>query len=552
MVSKALLYTAAHAAAAAPDILYILLDDFGWADAGWHRPADYEEVQTPQMQALLKEGIELDRHYTFKYCSPTRSAIQIGRNPIHVNVLNIDYQVHNPKDPVSGFTEIPRNMTGLAEHLVDAGYETHLYGKWHAGMATPQHIPHGRGYQKSLCYLGGANDYWTESGTKCFSPLPSNLLDLWQDESPAIGLTNPSTCAQDNQEGCVYEDKLFLDRVQDAIKNRNLSKPWFIFWAPHIVHAPLQVPADTLGKFDFIDDDLRQSYHAMVNWIDGAIGNVTHMLKEAGTWDNTVLILHSDNGGPIYKGGGANNHPLKGGKRSNWEGGIRVNAFVSGGLVPESVRGTKQTGLMAAWDWFATIAGLAGVQDITDRRGEAAGLPPVDSLDMWPLLSGQAAESPRTELAIGDPAVPASDPSFRIGAATLVGALIQGKYKIIVGQLESSGWTGPMYPNVSFSGNPATDWLHTCGNTSDTGCLYDIFQDPNEHVNIAQQEPEVFARMLARVDELQKSVFSPDRGSVDFQACKVANSQHGGFWGPWVDINTDRAAPQLVDKSLVV
>lgn len=214
--------------------------------------------------------------------------------------------------------------------------------------------------------------------------------------------------------------------------------------------------------------------------------------------------------------------------------------------MPENVRGTKQTGLMAAWDWFATIAGLAGVQDITDHRGEAAGLPPVESLDMWPLLTGQAAESPRTELAIGDP-----KEMSRIGADTLVGALIQGKYKIVVGTLESSGWTGTQYPNVSSSGD-SKDWLQTCGRTAETGCLFDIFQDPNEHVNIAPQETETFAAMLARVDELQKDVFSPNRGSVDFQACKVGKDKYGGFWGPWVGISTDTAVPQLVSEGTIV
>ena len=73
-----------------PHILMILSDDFGWADAGWHRPRNYAEVSTPAMTALVKEGIELDRHYAFKYCSPSRSALQSGRHPIHVNVMNTD------------------------------------------------------------------------------------------------------------------------------------------------------------------------------------------------------------------------------------------------------------------------------------------------------------------------------------------------------------------------------------------------------------------------------------------------------------------------------
>ena len=106
-----------------PHILMVLFDDFGWADAGWHRNATAPggefvpytaEVQTPHMNALVAEGIELDRAYVYKYCSPSRSALQSGRNPYHVNPLNAEPDISNPDDPVSGFAAIPRNMTGIA------------------------------------------------------------------------------------------------------------------------------------------------------------------------------------------------------------------------------------------------------------------------------------------------------------------------------------------------------------------------------------------------------------------------------------------------------
>lgn len=76
--------TVATTAMNKPNILHILLDDFGWADAGWHRSPGYSDVQSPNMDSLVQEGVELDRHYVFQFCSPTRSAMQSGRNPIHV------------------------------------------------------------------------------------------------------------------------------------------------------------------------------------------------------------------------------------------------------------------------------------------------------------------------------------------------------------------------------------------------------------------------------------------------------------------------------------
>jgi arylsulfatase B len=92
-----------------------------------------------------------------KFCSPTRCAIQTGREPVHVNVINADPSVHNPADPVGGYAGIPRNMTGVAEIMRTASYSTHMVGKWDTGMATPQHTPAGRGYDTTMIYFHHAN-----------------------------------------------------------------------------------------------------------------------------------------------------------------------------------------------------------------------------------------------------------------------------------------------------------------------------------------------------------------------------------------------------------
>ena len=207
---------------------------------------------------------------------------------------------------------------------------------------------------------------------------------------------------------------------------------------------------------------------------------------------------------------------------SNWEGGIRVNAFVSGGFLPPSVRGTKQSGLTAGWDWFATFAGLAGV-DPTDHKANAAGLPPTDSIDLWPLLSGRTSASPRTELAIGSP--------------NAVGGLINASYKLLLGTYTQAGWTGPQFPNTSSSWDPNQS-KETCGPSPQTGCLFDLLADPTEHINLAAVKPELFRAMMHRLTEINATLFAPDRGTPDPAACVVALGTYGDFWGPWIDVST--------------
>ena len=118
----------ALASATLPNFILIAVDDFGHNNIGYHNHAG--EIQTPHMDSLAAEGVILDRHYSFKFCSPSRSALISGRNPIHINVLNSDLAAVNLADPVSGFAGLPRNLTTLPSKLLAAGYNTVQAGKW--------------------------------------------------------------------------------------------------------------------------------------------------------------------------------------------------------------------------------------------------------------------------------------------------------------------------------------------------------------------------------------------------------------------------------------
>ena len=349
---------AAAAAPKPPHVVYALIDDWGWANAGWHRAAPDPETLTPNFDALVAEGVELDRFYGHKFCGPSRAALQSGRLPIHVTVLDNPLPSYNAKDPVSGFQGIPRNMTGIATKLKSAGYATHFAGKWHCGVATPDHTPHGRGYDTSLHYFDAANDYWTEAYLHPCSK--GNLTDFWNTSAPAVKAINKPSCSQANQApGCVYEDDKLLAYVLDVVAKHDPATPLFLMLSTHSIHEPYEVPDAYLKKFAFVDVEVRQYYVAMVNHIDDVVGNLTAVLKAKGMWDETLFVSTSDNGGPLAKGdidglvdtSGANNYPLRGGKIGIMEGGIRLNAFVSGGVLPAAVRGTKNEGFMHIADW---------------------------------------------------------------------------------------------------------------------------------------------------------------------------------------------------------
>ena len=495
LFSTMAIVTSVEPVADKPHIVYILVDDWGWANVGYHRNPPTREVDTPNIDSLVKEGLELDQFYVYQFCSPSRSSLMSGRLPIHVNDLNQDIDNYNPNDPVSGYAGIPRNMTVIASKLKEAGYATHLVGKWHAGCATPDHIPIGRGFDSSFGYLNGMNDYYTEVFRDC-NKIP--IVDLWDSDKPATGIngTGPDK----------YEEALFVERVMKIVNEHDTSTPLFLYYPAHLVHSPLEVPDRYVQKFSFIDDEKRQMYHAMVKYLDDVMGNLTTALKKRGMWDNLLLVTTSDNGGPIQIA--ANNYPLKGGKFSDWQGGIRVNAFVSGGYLPEAMRGQKSEEYIHITDWYATFCALAGV-DPTDEAAAKAKLPPIDSMNMWPLISGTNSTSPRSD-------IPASH-----------NTLISGDYKIVTGSNKYSVYTGPQYPNKTTGDiNKSTN----CGK----GCLYNIKQDPNEYVDLATKMPDMLKTMQMKLQKYQKTYFDPDRGKESSMACETALNKYGGFWGPFL------------------
>ncbi len=352
------------------------------------------------------------------------------------------------------------------------------------------------------------------------------IKDLWQSNA-----THPQGAPAFHLMGTQYEEYLFRDEALRVLENHPASTPLLLFYAAHVGHFPLQVPKAAFDKtvltegvgdvqscggstgpvwpgWSNISDgySCRRQYHAMVNLLDEVISDLTSTMVSKAMWERTLMIFSSDNGGQAkWQNAAGANMPLvsnssgrgcvafacskvgsnhlsrhacvcmqRGGKYSPWEGGIRVAAFVAGGIIPAGIRGTKQLGIIHGCDWLVTLAFLAG-EDPTDHDAAASGLPPVDGMNVWPLISGANATSPWASRPL-----PIS-----------TNALILGDWKLLTGVVGESGWTGWIYPNASTAAGARIDGKHNCS----TGCLFNVATDHGEHIDLAGQQPQRVASM---------------------------------------------------------
>jgi len=248
---------------------------------------------------------------------------------------------------------------------------------------------------------------------------------------------------------------------------------------------------------------------------DEVFGNLTKKLKEKGMWEDSVVIITSDNGGAIYNSslsfgkGGANNFPLKSGKMSNFEGGIRTIGAVGGGFLPESVRGTVVDGYVHVTDFYSTICNLAGV----DPEDHVEGMPDIDSLNMWEMISGENLTSPRNIIPLSTPMLmaegisplPLPDIPF-IEVLKVAGAIIVGDYKFIHGIETFDMHTSRYYPNNTFHMGTSLRDIRPLFCLE--GCLYNIKEDPEERHNLAFEMPLKNAEMWLAYREMLDNAWS--------------------------------------------
>ncbi len=337
-------------ASARPNIVFILADDLGWKDVGYHGGT----IKTPNIDRLAAEGTRLEQFYVQPLCSPTRTGLMTGRYPmrcgLQVGVIR----------PWANYG-LPLEERTLAQALKEAGYTTAICGKWHLGHLNARYLPTARGFDHQYGFYNGALDYFTH--------LRDGGLDWHRNDQPA------------REEG--YTTDLLADESVRLIEKHDLSRPLFLYVPFNAVHSPLQAPESYLAKYKHIEPKNRRIYAAMLACMDDAIGRIVSAIEKRGMKGNTLIVFCSDNGGT----GVGDNGPLRGQKAQLYEGGVRVPAFAVWPGVLKA--GTVVNVPLHIVDMYPTLIKLAG--------GTLQQPLPLDGKDAWPTIA-EGKASPHEEI----------------------------------------------------------------------------------------------------------------------------------------------------------
>jgi arylsulfatase A-like enzyme len=329
-------------AAERPNVVVILTDDQGWGDLSVHGNTN---LDTPNIDRLAGQGMELERFYVCPICSPTRAEFMTGR--------------YNPRTGVKsasrGEERLDLDESTIFEAFQAAGYQTAAFGKWHNGMQPPYH-PNARGVDE---FYGFCSGHWGHY----YSPMLEHNGEIVTGK------------------GFVIDD--FTTRAMEFIEN-NKGNPFFVYLPYCTPHSPMQVPDRWWDKFkdndlplrarSDQDEDLQHSRAAlaMCENIDWNVGRLMNRLDELELADDTIVIYFSDNGPNGYRW----NADMKGRKGSVEEGGVRSPCFIRWPGRIES--GSKTDTIAGSIDLMPTLIDLCGIR-------ASSGLP-MDGVSLKPLL----------------------------------------------------------------------------------------------------------------------------------------------------------------------
>lgn len=355
----------ALAASPKPNIVYIVADDLGWKDVGFHG----SDIATPNIDKLAQTGARLEQFYVQPMCTPTRAALMTGRYPFR-------YGLQTAVIPSSHTYGLPTDEWLLPQALKEAGYKTAIIGKWHLGHADRKYWPRQRGFDYQYGPLIGEIDYFTHE--------QHGVVD-WYRNNEVV-----------KEEG--YSTTLLGNDAVKLINGHDPATPLFLYLAFNAPHTPYQSPPEYLERYKNISEPSRRAYAGMISALDEQIGHVIEALEKRQMRDNTLIVFHSDNGGTrnaMFAGEGdmskivipCDNGPYREGKGSLYEGGTRAVTLANW---PGRIKGASiVNGMMHVVDMYPTLAGLAG--------GQLGKAKPLDGMNVWSTIS-EDKPSPRTEI----------------------------------------------------------------------------------------------------------------------------------------------------------
>jgi arylsulfatase A-like enzyme len=354
-----------------PNIVYILVDNWGWGDIG----VQGGTVATPEIDKFAGEGMRFTNYNVQNQCTPSRSALHTGRLPIRSGTQ----KVAAPGEP-DGLA--PWEYT-IAELLSDAGYATALYGKWHIGSRIGR-LPDDQGYDEWYGINEGSNAA-AYTSTPQFDPTVATVPYMWEGKK---GEASKKVKLYDK------EAKRNLDRgttertISFINKNSKEKKPFFTYVGFTHFHPPW-------GVHDDFENASKAGVYADTKMeVDHNIGLILDAIKRAGIEENTIVVLIGDNGAANYPSPGivtgevgGSNGPWRGGLSTAYEGGMRTPGMIRWpGKIKEGVVSDE---IMADVDWFPTIANLINEKDRVPKDR------PMDGIDQSNFVLGQQEKSNR-------------------------------------------------------------------------------------------------------------------------------------------------------------
>lgn len=382
-----------------PNIIYILADDLGYGDLGVYGQT---KIETPNIDALAKDGILFTQHYSgAPVCAPARATLLTGLHSGHASIRGNDeweergnvwnYRAMINDSTLEGQRPMPKNTVTSAQLLQSANYKTAIVGKWGLGAPHTESIPTEMGFD----YFFGYNcQRFAHTYTPVHLYENENRYHLKNDTiAPHFGLLKDD----DPLAAASYEKYTQPDYAPELIFNRmmgfieaNQKNPFFVYWASPIPHVPLQAPQKWIDYYvnKFGDEAPyyfkkevgsyfparypRATYAAMISYLDDNVGKLVAYLKEEGLYENTLIVFTSDNG-PANNGGADSEWFNSGGilqgeegrgKGYTYEGGIRVPMIATW---PSQIKaGTTSDHISAFYDVMPTFNEIANVQ--TDAK----------------------------------------------------------------------------------------------------------------------------------------------------------------------------------------